>query len=40
MGIAETLIEQVKLIGTATLIAALLFGLTVTSLSIHRNRRK
>lgn len=40
MGIAETLIEQVQLIGTATIIAALLFELTVASLSIHRNRRR
>lgn len=37
---AETLIEQVKLIGTATLIGLLLFGLTLAGLSSHRNRRR
>lgn len=37
---AETLIEQVKLIGTATLIAALLFALTLASLNLHRKRRR
>ena len=37
---AETLIEQVKMIGTASLIAALLFGLTVMGLNSHRNRRR
>lgn len=37
---AETLIHQIQLIGTATIIGMLLFGLTVTALSSHRNRRK
>lgn len=40
MGIAETLIEQVKLIGSAAVIGMILFGLTLAGLGSWRGRRR